>query len=220
MNRRLVLPALLLAHAGVLALAVTDGPTGFAPAAAAAIMVTAVPAPTLSAVPPQDPVLREVIAQVDLPIFETAAPVARPVPVAAASGAAGCAVADVVQAALRSSGPVRQALDRMPRDARSVADAVQLWNGHWVDAATIGGPAALDPIRTAVDIAVRAAPETCREAGIAGPQLIFVAADGGTRVLAFGSGMWSWAQLMQPNTAKATGTLSQIYFQTGATATT
>ena len=214
MRRRLLVPALLLSHAAVLAWAIAGTPQRVTAVPPVAIAVTAIAATPL-AVPVAAPMLTEARIAVEAPLIEIAA--AAPEDVQPAP--AGCAVGAAVQAALRSSASVKLALSRMPRDARSVADAVQLWNGRWADPAPLGGAETLDPIRAAVAAAVRAAPAACRDAPIAGPQLIFVEI-AGTRVLAFGSGEWAWSQVIDPTDVRTAFKIDGNYFQSDATGTT
>lgn len=107
-----------------------------------------------------------------------------------------CAVGDSIQIALRDSPSVVRALELVPVDARSIADAVMLWDGRWTDAARVGGEAALGPIRAIVEASIGAAPEACRRAAVAGPRLVYVAVGRRTMILAFGSGQWAWNQLL------------------------
>jgi len=107
-----------------------------------------------------------------------------------------CAVDGNVQVALRDSPAVATALGQVPVSSRSVADAVMLWDGRWAAAERLGGEAALQPIRETVRAGIRAAPEACRTAAVAGPRLIYVEVTGRTMILAFGSGEWAWDQLL------------------------
>jgi len=193
--RRMLIPALLLAHAGLLMVVWRERPAA-ATAPAAIVTVTEIAA----AAPPSLPVefkLQPVTAAVEAPEL-TAADIAEPAaPLAGlASGAAACDLSEAVQARLRVSPAVTAAIERIPRAARSVADAVLLWDGHWIDAGAVGGSDALEPIRAAVASAVRAAPALCRDASVTGPRLLLVAGTDGNRVLAFGSGQWTWAQVI------------------------
>lgn len=193
-TRRLLIPALLLAHAGLLLVVWRERPAAAMPAAAI-VTVTEIAA----AAPPSPPVevkLVPVTADVDAP--ELTADAAEPAAALAGltPGVAGCDLSDAVQTQLRASPAVTAAIERIPRAARSVADAVLLWDGHWIDAGAVGGSDALEPIRAAVASAVRAAPAHCRDASVTGPRLLIVASATGNQVLAFGSGRWTWAQVI------------------------
>lgn len=195
LTRRLLIPALLLAHAGLLLIALRERPVAAEPPVQI-ITVTEIAA----AAPPSLPIeikLFPVSATVDAPALAAPEAAAEPsLPTGAVQTGTGCDLSGAVQTRLRSSPEVTAALQRMPRNARSVADAVMLWDGHWIDAADVGGSGALDPIRTAVAAAVRAAPASCRDALVAGPRLLIVAGATGNQVLAFGSGQWTWSQLL------------------------
>lgn len=194
-RRQLLLPVLLLAHAGLVLVVGRERP--LAPAQPQAALVVSEIA---AAAPPSLPVevtLFPVSAAVEAPELTETDPAAVPGSLAGlAQAGAGCDLGDAVQTRLRSRPEVAAALQRMPRAARSVADAVMLWDGHWIDASAVGGSAALDPIRAAVAAAIRAAPADCRDAKVTGPRLLIVPGALGNQVLAFGSGQWSWAQLL------------------------
>ena len=123
------------------------------------------------------------------------APPVAPMVLAATSSGNGCSVTEEVQATLRASNDVHAALDRIPRAARSVANAVLLWNGRWIDANEVGGPGAIDPIRAAVAAVVHTASADCRTAQLTGPRFMIVPSPSGTRILTFGSGDWTWAEV-------------------------
>lgn len=194
MNRRLLLPGLLLAHAAALS-PLLFGPVSPVEASpAAAITVIEVAGAVAAPVAVFEPTFTPVAVDVDAPQFDIgeAAPT---IPQMTVAGT-GCGLSDTVQTALRSSPGVQGALALMPADARSVADAALLWDGRWIDARVVGGNAALVPIQNAVAAVVRAAATDCRNATITGPRLIYVSTAGGTRVLAFGSGSWTWSQVL------------------------
>ena len=196
-TRRLLIPALLLAHAALLLIALRERPVAAEPPVHTISMteITAAAPPAL----PVEVTLFPMSAVVDMPELTESDPAAAPSSLASlAQAGTGCDLSDAVQARLRSSPEVTAALQRMPRNARSVADAIMLWDGHWIDADSVGGGSALDPIRAAVSAAIRAAPAACRDALVTGPRLAIVPGVSGNLVLAFGSGQWTWAQLSQP----------------------
>ncbi|MBW3559427.1 MAG: hypothetical protein KY449_06605 [Proteobacteria bacterium] len=108
---------------------------------------------------------------------------------------ADCGLAETIGAALQEDAEVLAALGRVPRQSRSVANAVMLWDGDWVpdQAAT---PGALDPVRAALSLRIEDAPESCRAEVLAGPIFIPLRASDGTVVLTIGSGVWRWGQLV------------------------
>ena len=129
--------------------------------------------------------------------MEIAAPDPVPMPLLSqASLAPGetCDLAGRVQAALRDDPAVRAALAMLPRDARSVANAVMLWDGRWIAGTTTSTSYALDRIRAAVIATVAAAPAPCRQEAQTGPVLMLLAGSPDT-VLALGSGRWRWGDV-------------------------
>jgi hypothetical protein len=123
-------------------------------------------------------------------------PPAMQVLAAAQAGGKSCQIFEVVQTMLKTSDEVRQSLPLIPAQARSVANAVLLWDGHWVDASTVGGPASLGPIQSIVLLAVSSAPLSCQAEPVRGPRLIAVGDTRDTTVLAFGSGEWRWGAIL------------------------
>lgn len=188
-RRALLVPVLALAHLAVVAVillqpfAMPDRP------AAAAMMVMAIPAPGETAESLVPPPIGEIAALVDPPEFDVA-----PSDVNVAAGP--CALAENVEAALRSDPRVGRAIARIPVAARSVSNALLLWDGAWATPASIGGTAALVPIRAAVEAQVRAAPAPCRDEAVVGPRLVVVPGSDRPIVLAFGSGRWRWAEIL------------------------
>lgn len=126
---------------------------------------------------------------------------------AAASAAAGsaCDLTQWIQKALQADPQVQQALARIPRPARSIANAIMLWDGAWVATrATAADDTAA--IRLAVISGVAAAPEACQNQATRGPELFTLNDAMGTTVVVVGSGNWKWADLLkvdpQPQNAR------------------
>ena len=186
---------LVAAHAGVIAVAIAGSPTQAVPQLPA-ITVSAV-SEAKTVVAAIEPKLVHLEPRVDEPRVDVAdeAPPVAPMVLAATSSGNGCSVTEEVQATLRASNDVHAALDRIPRAARSVANAVLLWNGRWIDANEVGGPGAIDPIRAAVAAVVHTASADCRTAQVTGPRFMIVPSPSGTRILTFGSGDWTWAEV-------------------------
>lgn len=186
MARRAWLIAPVLAgHAALLLLALPVAMPA-RPAEIAAMTVVAVPAPVV-------PVAAWFPAEIVIPT-EASAPDIEIAPALAAG--TPCAIGDTIQIALHDSSAAIRALAQVPAAARSIADAVMLWDGRWIDPARVGGEAALSPIRSIVQGSIDAAPEACRRATVAGPRLVYVAVGSKTMILAFGSGQWAWNQLL------------------------
>lgn len=193
---RVSLVALLVAvHAGVIAVVITASSTQ-AVARSPAITISAVPEPNrvLASIEPKLVRLEPRIDKPNIDMADEALPGPSLVFAETSSGS-GCSVSDQVQATLRASTEVHAALDRIPRAARSVADAVLLWNGRWIDPSAVGGSAAIEPIRAAVAAVVQTATPDCRTAQLTGPRFMYVPLASGDRILAFGSGNWTWAEV-------------------------
>jgi len=186
MARRAWLIAPVLAGHAALMLLAQPAVVPARPAEIAAMTVTAVPAPVASVVAwtPSEIVIPSEASAPDIEIAPAHAAVTP------------CAVGDTIQIALRDSPAVVRALEQIPVGARSIADAVMVWDGRWIDPTRVGGEAALGPIRAVVQGSIDAAPEACRSAPVAGPRLVYVAVGNRTMILAFGSGQWAWDQLL------------------------
>ena len=143
------------------------------------------------------------VPAIDPPMFETtvSADVLPPLVVMAAApdatiGRDGCELTDSIRAALVASPATPGALAAIPGSARTVANAVMLWDGRWLALPLKAGGNGLNQLRDIVIASIRAAPADCRAAAVSGPRLIFVPDGATTVVLAFGSGTWAWAELL------------------------
>ncbi len=112
----------------------------------------------------------------------------------AAGGA--CDLTGPVQAALQSSEGVTTNLPRIPRGGRSVANAIMVWNTDWVAADAKLDATALATIRDVVAGTIAAASPACRLQPQGGPRLIVLSGVRENTVLAMGSGMWRWQDLL------------------------
>ena len=114
---------------------------------------------------------------------------------AAASAASGraCDLTQWLQTALQNNPQSQVALAQIPRPARSVANAMMLWNGRWVEMPAAAG--GLQALRAAVLAGVASAPAACRSEVIRGPVLLTLADPAGSTILAIGSGEWRWDDL-------------------------
>lgn len=178
--------------------------TGPAPFAASPPAATA-PPPSAKRRRPDPPVPPDIPPRYAPPELEQASlgqrdpahdPVALSV-AAAATAASGqaCALTGWLQAALQADPQVQAALPLIPRPARSVANALMLWDGGWVPAPerAMAGVAA---IRTALISGIRAAPAACQTQTIRGAELMTLTSGSDTTVLAVGAGEWRWADLV------------------------
>lgn len=107
-----------------------------------------------------------------------------------------CQLDAALQASLGQDPEVLSALTRIPRKARSVANAIMLWNGRWIAGESVGGESALSSIRQSIQKGVRTASAACQQSTVRGPVLIAVLSQPETTILAIGSGEWRWADLL------------------------
>ena len=105
-----------------------------------------------------------------------------------------CDLTQSLAAALVQSPAVLQGLNELPESERSVANAVMLWDGQWPDESQAGGKALL---RALLVKAVSGARADCLIAENRGPVLFFVPENNRTVVLAVGSGVWRWGDLLE-----------------------
>ena len=126
---------------------------------------------------------------------------------AAASGGGegtGCAMAMVVARAITTNPEAMAALAVLPRDLRTEADAVMLWNGTWLSideppVVSLTSPEdLLGPLKQVVIDALVASPVECRDADTIGPQFIPIQEPGWTTMLVVGSGVWRWSSMVDP----------------------
>lgn len=189
MRRRVVLlPLLVLMHIAVLAVAL-DTSTAAPPTRPAAALVThAVPATVERVV---DPPMTELVVATEIE-----APKVQIATEGALDGAGSCNVADTIRAVLVADSLTQGALAAIPQSARTVANAVMLWDGHWVSRPLRAGGTGLDKLRAIIVDGIRTVPADCRTAAVGGPRLIVIPDGATTVVLAFGSGNWSWSELL------------------------
>ncbi len=114
---------------------------------------------------------------------------------------ADCGMAAALQAAVENDESFRAAVMRIPRSNRSVANAVMLWDGAWVDGSVVGGGDVMSPIRAAITAVVARADSSCRAMPVVGVRLLSVQGSDGVTILALGSGQWRWANLLAETTA-------------------
>ncbi len=150
------------------------------------------PLPVSDTLPPVDPTAeaQEIGEAVSVQVAASAAAAM------AASEGERCAVGEWLAMALQNDPSIQAALDGVPLSARSVANAVMLWNGEWATppASAVRG---MTSIRALVVAGVSAAPAACQVQPISGPVLITVGDTADTTVLAIGSGLWRWQDLLQ-----------------------
>lgn len=108
-----------------------------------------------------------------------------------------CSPLDAVTFHLASDPLVPLAINRVARADRSISEAIVMWNAEWsVVAANEQAP--LADVRNRVLLILETLPPDCLATPVIGPRLIAIPEEGSTTFLAFGSGKWSWQQLIEP----------------------
>ncbi len=115
----------------------------------------------------------------------------------APAGAGNCATLDKVVQSLLADRQADAAVLSLPPEARSIADAVVIWNAGWSEAANTP-TAPLAAARASVEQSLSQVPDPCLDEPLAGPRLVPIPAGAGTMFLVFGSGEWTWRQLVEP----------------------
>lgn len=108
-----------------------------------------------------------------------------------------CSPLDEVTAQLASDPIVPLAIDRVLPADRSVSEAIVMWNAEW-SAASAADEAPMAEVRNRVVSILEGLPPECLITPVMGPRLIAIPENGYTTFLAFGSGEWSWQQLVEP----------------------
>lgn len=123
-----------------------------------------------------------------------------------------CNLTAMLASAFTQSPAVRQGLEELPASDRSVANAVNLWDGQWPEDSVAGGKALL---RSLLVKAITSARPDCLTQPNRGPVLFLVPESQTMAVLAVGSGDWTWGDLLD-----APSVQSNNYFLTLASETT
>lgn len=159
-----------------------------------ALSVVSLNAESPSQTPPPPPALPSKLAEQRRPPTEISFS-NQPDSTAVAAPLGGCATLEVVTNALMADGAAIDAIHNAPRETRSIADAVMMWNAGWSEAAqTIDAP--LGQVRAIAEQSLHSVDEGCLEEVIAGPRLVPIPAGEGTMFIVFGSGNWRWRELM------------------------
>lgn len=206
--------ALALAiHAGLLGLLFLPVNATSIKAVQRPLVVFDIPGPVGPAAPPKPPQPIKIELAPPTPIRVPPAIVLlpSPSPIVAASvdanvtPAAGgqCDLTEPVQAALRASPAVQTALFALPRQERSVANAIMIWDTNWVPFAEASDGVAQAAVRDAITAVITSASDECRLQPQSGPRLLILPVESGTIILALGSGIWRWQALL--DTARPEG---------------
>ena len=108
-----------------------------------------------------------------------------------------CATLDVVSKAIVADPSAVAAVVQAPPETRSIAEAIVMWNAGWSNAASTPD-APLGPARAIVELSLNSVEDGCLDEQIAGPRLVPVPVRDGqsTMFLVFGSGTWTWRELV------------------------
>lgn len=108
-----------------------------------------------------------------------------------------CATLEMVSKAIVGDPSAVNAVLESPPETRSIAAAIVMWNAGWSNAArTPESP--LSPAREIVELSLNSVEDACLDEQITGPRLIPVPVPNSqsTMFLVFGSGTWTWRQLL------------------------
>jgi len=113
-----------------------------------------------------------------------------------------CSTLDVVMKALVADPAVVASVIQAPPETRSIAEAIVMWNAGWSSAASTP-LSPLTPAREVVEQSLRSIEDGCLDEPIAGPRLVPIAVPDSQRTmfLVFGSGNWSWRELISDTAA-------------------
>ena len=160
------------------------------------IAMIAVDADRPAAAKPPPPTLPAKLADKFKPVNEFSVPAVSESD--APAGASGvCSTLAVVLDALLLDAAAIDAIRSAPPDARSVADAIVIWNEGWAPPA-LTPDAPLAVVRATIEKSLSTVTDSCLDEPVPGPRLgpIPDAGAGRTTFLVFGSGTWTWRALL------------------------
>lgn len=146
--------------------------------------------------PPPPPLPSKLVDEIKR-LSEQPAAAIDPNSLAPAAAPGQCATLDAVSKAIIASPAAVTAALNAPPEARSIAEAIVMWNAQWSYAAS-APESPLAPARAVVEDSLGSVEEGCLDEVIAGPRLVPVPVDDGQRTifLVFGSGTWTWRELL------------------------
>ncbi len=108
-----------------------------------------------------------------------------------------CSPIDIVTTELANDPIVPVAITRVPRNDRSISEAIVMWNAEWSSVA-INKEAPMAEVRQMIHAILSDLPPECLAVPVIGPRLIPITdGAGSTTFLVFGSGEWTWQQLVE-----------------------
>ena len=164
----------------------------------ATVALIAIDAERPAAAKPPLPALPAKVADTFVPVTELSIP-ADSESDAPAGASAVCATMGVVIEGLLRDAVAVEAIRSAPVEARSIADAIVIWNVGWAPSALTD----LDPlfvVRAAIERSLSGVPDGCLDEAVTGPRLVPIPDASGTRTIfvVFGSGNWTWRALLRP----------------------
>lgn len=116
---------------------------------------------------------------------------------ALASPSGACATLEVVTKALIDDPSAVAAIVQAPPETRSITEAIVMWNVGWSNAASSLDSPLIRP-RAVVEQSLDAVEAGCLDEQIAGPRLVPIPVPDSQRTmfLVFGSGTWTWRELV------------------------
>jgi len=195
-QRAAVLAAVFSLHILLFLLALAIGSVRIPPPIKVGTMaVVSIAAEAPASTPPPPPALPSEIAETNRPLTDLVISDQFD-PNATAAPAGGCATLELVSKELLADPDAVNAVLRAPPEVRSIADAIVVWNAGWSAAAeSIDAP--LGAVRAIAEQSLRSVNEDCLDEPIAGPRLIAIPAGEKTTFIVFGSGNWSWRELLK-----------------------
>ena len=196
-QRFIVLLAVFALHAAIIAFflmyATTTTPKQ---EPATTIALIAVDAERPAAAQPPPPALPAKIAKTFVPIVEISIP-AESESDAPAGASAACSTISLILDALLLNPAAIEAVRNAPPEARSVADAIAIWNVGWAPT-TLAPSDPLFVVRASIERSLWNVADNCLDEVVAGPRLIPIPDASGERTifLVFGSGSWNWRSLL------------------------
>ena len=123
------------------------------------------------------------------------------------AGDTNCAAVRTIQEALQADIILKEALLKIPRNERSVANVIMAWDGRWIGShasgTSINGPDDLvelpTVIRDRIQEHVRRNLSDCLNQIMTGPHFILIEDQIDPTILTIGSGEWTWNQLIAPD---------------------
>jgi len=200
-----VLTSVVALHAALLVTFLASGGAASPPIVKSGVMsLIAIEADVPAQSPPPPPVLPSKLVE-EIKKLSAQALTIEPDSTALAAPSGQCATLEVVMKAIVADPSAVAAVIHAPPESRSIAEAIVMWNAGWSSAAnTPESP--LSPARAVVEQSLDSVEDGCLDEAIAGPRLVPIPVDDGksTMFLVFGSGNWTWRELVaDPAAAQA-----------------